>query len=166
MRTKPSGIKGPLRIQVVEGGAVVSSFEQIPFSSNKADLEKGIVDKFFLSMNKGLAKSGEKFLLLDPQQNEENDFDFTVTSPDGPAYLELMEIAPLQGPHEHAPVGYRPYDFAQAIFDGIHQKSQRYPKNMIQDLYLLLYVTHWTDLPPIVIPILMLSQKPMLEGKA
>src|SRR6185503_20501917 len=57
---------------------------------------------------------------------------------------ELMEIAPLTGPYEQAPTEYKPYDFGEAILSGILKKSSRYPKNLGRDIYLLLYVTHWS----------------------
>lgn len=142
--SKPTGHKGAFHVQIGTGGQAVGAFEQIPFSKEKATVESEMVRAFFSSMNNRLSKTGEKFFLSDPKSNEENDFDFTVASPRGPAYLELMEIAPLQGPYEKAPASYKPYEFAKPIFEGILEKSRRYPADMGRDLFLLLYVTHWT----------------------
>ena len=141
---KPTGTSGFFRAQVGADGQVVGSFEKIPFSEEKAAVEKHMVERFIASMNKHLAKMGDRFFLADPQSNSEDDFDFTVSSPNGPAYLELTEIAPLTGPYEQAPAKYKPYDFGKAILSGILEKSNRYPKNMGRDAFLLLYVTHWS----------------------
>lgn len=140
---KPTGISGFFCAHVTADGQIVGSFEKTPFSEDKAAVENQIVDRFIASMNKPLATSGERFCLADPQRNDENNLDFTVTTPSGPAYLELMEIAPLRGPHEGAPAQYKPYEFGKAILLGILKKSNHYPKNIGRDIFLLLYVTHW-----------------------
>lgn len=141
---KPTGITGFFRAQVTADGKVVGSFEKTPFSEGKAEVENQMVERFIASMNKHLEGTGDRFFLAEPQRNDEDDFDFTVALPNGPAYLELMEIAPLSGPHEQAPEKYKPYDFAKAILSGILKKSNRYPKSTGRDIFLLLYVTHWT----------------------
>ena len=142
--TKPTGVSGSFRVHVDADGDVSGSFEQIPFSAAKAVVEQQMAERFFASMNKHLAQSGDRFLLSEPQSNTENDFDFTVASPNGRAYFELMEVAPLHGPYEQAPSTYRPYKFAKAILSRILEKSRRYPKSTGRDLFLLLYVTHWS----------------------
>ena len=141
---KPTGTSGYFQAQMRVDGKVVGSFEAIPFSKEKTELEKHMAERFIASMNKYLETTGDRFFLADPQLNPQDDFDFTVTSPNGPAYLELMEIAPLTGPYEQAPTEYKPYDFSEAILSGILKKSSRYPKSLGRDIYLLLYVTHWS----------------------
>lgn len=141
---KPTGISGFFRVQVVSDGRVSGGFEQTHFSEDKALVEERIVDRFLASMNKHLASSGDRFIYADPKRNPEADFDFTVSAPNGPAYLELMEIAPLAGPYAEAPPSYKPYEFGKAILSGILEKSARYPRNMRRTLLLLTYVTHWT----------------------
>ena len=142
--TKPTGVRGYYRVQTDETGNVCGSFRQIPFSGEKADVEKHIVANFLTSVSKKLPDGEGDFLFWNPRQNKEDDFDFTVDSPRGPAYLELMEARPFAGRYEHAPVSYKPYDYAATIYDDIKRKSERYPKNMAKDLFLLVYVTHWT----------------------
>jgi hypothetical protein len=116
----------------------------IALPKSKVEVERTVVERFIASMNRRLAKNGEQFFLSDPRQNAENDFDFTVTSPKGDAFLELMEIAPLMGPYDKAPPRYNVHEFAESIFRGILEKSQRYPERMEKELFLLCYVTHWT----------------------
>ncbi len=141
---KPTGTSGFFRARVGLDGQIVGSFEMIPYSDDKAAIEKQMAGQFIASMNKHFEKNGSRFFLSDPQTNTENDFDLTVSSPNGPAYMELMEIAPLTGPYDQAPANYKPYDFGKAILEGILWKSNRYPKSLRRDLFLLLYVTHWS----------------------
>ena len=141
---KPTGVSGSFRVHLGEDGQISGSFEQIPFSDAKAAVEKQMVERFIASMDKHLAEIGDQFLLSNPKCNPEDDFDFTVTSPQGLAYLELMEVAPLKGPYDQAPVNYKPYEFAKVILSGVLKKSEHYPKTIEQELFLLLYVTHWS----------------------
>lgn len=140
---KPSGISGFFRVQMNADGNVTGGFHQIPYSPTKSEVERSIATNFIASANKELVKSSESFIFWNPTQNEENDFDFTVETSRGPAYLELMEVAPLAGPYESASARYKPYDLASAVLKGIKEKSAHYPKTMERDLFLLLYVTHW-----------------------
>src|SRR5262249_40433937 len=103
---KPIGNSGPYQVRVHPDGTVTGSFAAIALPNDKKKVEQAIVERFIASMNRQLAKCGEQFLLSDPRQNAENDFDFTVKSPKGDAFLELMEIAPLKGPYDNAPPQY------------------------------------------------------------
>lgn len=141
---KPTGTLGHFTVQNGPDGKVTGSFVTINLPKSKIEIERLTVDRFLSSMNLHLAQSGERFFLSNPVANEENDFDFTVQSTNGKAFLELMEIAPLHGPYDEAPNLLNIYDFSQVIFEGILHKSQRYPNNMTSDLFLLVYVTHWT----------------------
>lgn len=144
---KPSGISGFFGVGFDEKGHISGRFEQTAFSPEKADIEKQMTVSFLAAMNKYCASPDETFPLSNPKQNQENDLDFSIESPNGPAYLELMEIAPLKGPYKTAPPSYRPYDFAKAVLGGIHAKSRHYVGIQGRDLYLLLYVTHWAFTP-------------------
>jgi hypothetical protein len=89
----------------------------------------------------------EPLPISDPHPNPEQDFDFTVTGPDGPAYLELMEIAPLEisgTTFDKAPPEYNAYELAQYIAQKILEKSSRYTNPAPRSLFLLAYVTHWS----------------------
>jgi hypothetical protein len=140
---KPSGINGFFRVGMNAQGQVMGGFEQISFPREKFEVERKIVANFIASMNMHLSKSSDEFIFWDPAQNDENDFDFTVSTSRGPAYLEQMEVAPLSGPYDTAPASYKPFEFANVVLEGIKRKSERYPKTMDRDLFLLLYVTHW-----------------------
>lgn len=69
---------------------------------------------------------------------------FTVTTSNGPAYLELLEAAPLKGKYENTSASYKPYEYAKFILAEIFKKSAKYPKTGVQNIFLLVYVTHWT----------------------
>lgn len=141
---KPTGTSGLFRTTVDQSGTVSGAFEKIAFPESKDDVEDLFASRFIQSMNKHLATAGEKFILADPIRNVENDFDFTVTTSGGPAYLELLEAAPLTGKYENAPASYKPYDYAQSVLAEIQKKSAKYPKTGVRDIFLLVYVTHWT----------------------
>jgi len=139
---KPTGDIGIFRVKVNPDNTVAGEFEKVSFSKTKAEIERQIVDRFINSMNSFSRE--EPFLLSNPQSNDENDFDFTVNFQGRKTFLELMEIAPLNGPYDKAPSMYKPFDFANAIFQGILKKAKHYPRKMTSELFLLLYVTHWT----------------------
>lgn len=140
---KPTGTSGFFRVQARSDGDVVGSFERIAFSQEKAAVELQTADRFIASMNMHRGKTGDRFFLANPSCNRENDFDLTVSTPQGPAYLELMEIAPLAGPYGRAPSKYKSYDLAKTILSGVFEKSDRYPDDAGRPIFLLLYVTHW-----------------------
>lgn len=144
---KPTGTIGPFRVRFNEDQTVTGEFLQVPFSQEKAAIEMDVTQKFISSANKVLSELGEarRFILFDPKQNLEDDFDFSFFTCNGPAYLELMEIAPQTGPYEQAPKKYNVYDYAETIWKGISKKSARYDtKDKETIIYLLLYVTHWS----------------------
>jgi hypothetical protein len=140
---KPTGTLGPIQISSNSDGSISASFSKIPFPTQKAEVERIIVDRFFASVNKQVCPTGDRLVFSEAKQNEENDFDFNFRTPKGPAYLELMEIAPLKGPYDSVPTSYKSYDFARTVFDRLFEKSSHYTKEAGKDLYLLLYVTHW-----------------------
>ena len=87
-----------------------------------------IADWFVGSLTKAAVSTGEAPMFSDLKPNPENDFDFTVSTERGPAYLELQEVAPLNGPYEKAQASYKPYYYAQYILMKILEKSNKYPK--------------------------------------
>lgn len=142
---KPTGDIGFTRTTVVEGGKVGVTFEKIAFPTSKDEVESLIVSDFLASTNAALAPNGETFIFDSPTKNSENDFDFNVQSRHGPAYLELMEIAPLElfGGYGSVPPKYKPYDLAQIVAKKILGKAKRYSGQIGRPLFLLTYITHW-----------------------
>jgi hypothetical protein len=84
---KPTGIDGFFRVGMNAQGQVTGGFEQISFHRKKSEIERQIVANFIASMNMHLSKSSDEFIFWGPAQNEENDFDFTIRTSRGPAYL-------------------------------------------------------------------------------
>jgi hypothetical protein len=147
---KPTGDIGPTQATVVEGGSVEVTFEKIVFPKSKDEIESLIVQDFLASVSKALATHGETFIFCNPTKNRENDFDFNVDSKHGPAFLELMEIAPLElfgGGYDKVPSKFKPYDLAQIVVTKVLKKATRYSGNIGLPLFLLTYTTHWGFTP-------------------
>lgn len=148
---KPTGMIGPNKITVASDGAVEHAFQPVPFSTKKEEVEVLIANDFIASMTQLMtAQGGTRWFMSNPVQNAENDFDFTITLPDGMlAWLELMEIAPLHlfGDHQHVPAKYKPFDFAKIIVGMIMKKAVHYPAASARELHLLTYITHWGFIP-------------------
>lgn len=141
---KPVGRTGYFQAQVVEGGSVLGSYQRLEFPAEKAEVESLIAGWFVDSMARASISAGDEPLFSGLKANPENDFDFTVATKRGPAYLELQEAAPLTGPYESAQASYKPYEYAKYILSKIQEKSVKYPKDGVLDLFLLIYVTHWS----------------------
>lgn len=126
------------------------SVHNVSLPETKAEIEQWVVTAFLRSGDLPINKPflfDQPLPISEPQPNPEQDFDFTVTGLDGPAYLELKEIAPLDlfGPtFEKAPAMYNGYDLAQNIAGMILKKSKGYADPAPKALYLLVYVTHWS----------------------
>lgn len=134
-KLKPTGVTGPVRIS--QEGA---SFRPVVFPKTKEEIEHFIVQGFVSNFCK------EALSILSFEQNEQNDFDFTLQTNLGQKYLELMEIAPLEkirGSYADAPSSYNAYEFAQTILAKILSKSSRYTGLKTPPVMLLLYVTDW-----------------------
>jgi hypothetical protein len=140
---KPTGIGGPLKLGVEADGTAQKEFLQVKYPSDKSDIEKLIAGAFVNSIATVPGPNGQTLHMSELQQNVEDDFDFTVTTGDGLAYLELLEAAPLRGPYEKASPQYMPYDYAQKMLAHIGEKAFRYPFSGVKKIYLLIYVTHW-----------------------
>lgn len=131
-------------------GTARHSFEKIDFPKEKDAVEVLMVSDFISSMDNLMSQNGMKWFMSEPIQNSENDFDFTVTLPDGSkAWLELMEIAPLKlfGGYNKVPGKYKPYDLAKIITAMIMKKAVRYSGSIGRELHLLTYITHWGFTP-------------------
>lgn len=151
MSRKPKGVLGPISAKVVAPDVIDVSFEQIHFPKGKDDTETFVVVRFLRSADKAFrASTGHPFFIANPRKNTLDDFDFDVDTPIGPAYLELMEVAPLektQGGYAGAPASYKPYEFAEYVTAKVMKKSAHYPTHLGRELFLLLYSTHWGFVP-------------------
>jgi len=140
---KPTGKMGIFHTYFDNSRKLCGEFKQIQLPQTKGEIEIFFVSRF---LKDGRRTYREYFLLANPQKNPLDDFDFTIQTPNGSAYLELMEVAPLElykGGYGDAPSSYDQYELAQIIFLKILKKSRKYPKNLTAKLYLLLYVTDW-----------------------
>lgn len=140
---KPTGKSGPYTAKVTLAGDVIGAFEKISFPKDKDNIEEYIVSCFIYS---GVKKFGEYFPISNPHKNKLDDFDFSITTPKGEAYLELMEVAPLElykGGFESATNMIDRYDIAEFAHSKILSKSDKYPDKLSNDLILLLYTTDY-----------------------
>ena len=141
---KPTGRSGFMRFQAKSDGKVEGVYTQLRLPDAKADVER-LMAQWFLDVLANASREGSmEPMFWDLRANAEDDFDFTVSTVRGPAYLELQEIAPLTGPYESAPEKYKPYDLAEYIIEKIRSKSAKYARQKQENLFLLTYVTHWS----------------------
>lgn len=98
-------------------------------------------------MNLELQKSGQSFLLKNPTRLEQDDYDFRVDSPDGPAYLELVEFAPpsLMKSGGYSKIPNSSYSFGRGldVWKLAARKGDKYPVKGWLNRYLLVYTTHY-----------------------
>ena len=138
---KPTGKSGSFRFGIKDSGEASGEFRKIGFPDEKDDIEEVIVSRFIMSAKE---KFKEFFFISQPRKNELDDFDFTVKTQKGEAYLELMEIAPLdlyKAGYEKAPKTYDRCELAEYVVSKVVGKSENYPNNLKRELFLLLYVT-------------------------
>jgi len=50
----------------------------------------------------------------------------------------------VKGGYKNAPKQYRVIDFVDFIYEKLKSKSDKYPKNMGKELFLLIYTTHFS----------------------
>jgi len=130
MPKKPTGKIGFLRIS-----SQGIRFIKTNFPSKKEEIEKLIVERFVDKINSGPKKLIDKF-----EQNQENDFDFTLYQGSTKKYLELMEIVPSEGGYFISSKFYKDLEIAQYIVSKIKKnKSDRYDGNVD----LLIYPTDY-----------------------
>jgi hypothetical protein len=126
---------------MIAPGQHVKSFSQIVFPTTKPEIEKLVLDAA-LGTNCRLRE--HYGLVGKPKQTREQDFDFTLLTADGETYLDLMEVAPLSqtgGSHANGPRSYMAGERADAIWDALAQKSNRYGRPPASGIHLMIYST-------------------------
>lgn len=140
---KPIGVNGPVKIDVSPDSCNIE-FQQLDFPKTKEEIEAFIVRGF---LRDAVANNFLPPLSVAPQQNAQDDFDFTLTIEGHETKsLELMEIAPLEhlrGSYAMAPDKYKPYELAEYIETKVLKKSARYRSSTGSGIVLLVYVTDW-----------------------
>ncbi len=136
MHRKPAGEQGAIACSVQ-----TVNFEPVTLPDEKEAIELHFV-RYFVQ---AAAQIGifEPDLRQELVPNQTDDFDFTVTTSDGPLYIELLEIAPLCGPYEGASGMYDMYERARWVHGEVIKKSRRYQGATDRPIYLLSYTTHW-----------------------
>lgn len=122
-RPKPQGKSGPIR-----AGASGPAWLVISFPEDKAEREQLIAELFVKAFERWVATESEPTIAPfgQPQQNEEDDLDFTIESSVGPMQMELAEFAPLTvfGPRfADAPPSLHPREKAEHAIGLVNMKS-------------------------------------------
>lgn len=142
---KPTGKIGATQVSTATGQVAEVTFDHIQFPTEKSAVERHVAESFIASYAQF---SGDDQFLREPQLNQENDFDLTVESNGSPAYLELMELRPAKGRYtDEQQIKLDVGKYVDWVLTEIRRKSSKYPRNLRQPLFLLLYVTHWAYLP-------------------
>lgn len=141
---KPSGNIGHFRISVGEKD-VKSSRVRIEHSAKKDEIEKYYCERFINAMR----KNGTNILGF--KQNEEDDFDFTLTMPGGKVSLDLAEVTinqPKISPYKKKDSEIFYKDYIDSVINIVKKKSKRkrYQESKTP-IYLLFYCTHWRFTP-------------------
>lgn len=113
--------------------------------------EKGAIELAVLRLAVSLANLYD--LTEPPQQNPENDFDFTLTTRRGDEHVDLMEVTLHldEAPYDQTPTTYNVSEMSKEVLGGILEKSKHYGR-VTQPLHLLLYSTDSRfSLPPRVV---------------
>lgn len=133
---KPSGSCGYLTF----GATGKPAYTPVDFPPNKADLEAMI-------LHGAIATAGHEGINLYnltcvPTQNEESDFDFSLSTVGGNANLDLVEFAPLvgRGGFDAAPVVCWCDERAQELINTVRAKAEHYGTQRTP-LHLLVYIT-------------------------
>jgi hypothetical protein len=138
MPTKPTGHVGPLALEN-KAGEIHHGWKKIAFPKDKEEIEE--------LMMKGFAAVWRKHtgIEIKYKQNPQNEIDFTILEPGGPALIELREVLYRDDegrPYDSRNIKIMASTFAQQIVDAVQEKSKHYgPQGMPVDL--LLYTTHW-----------------------
>lgn len=149
---KPSGTIGPMQISASPDGVVAEQLKVL-WPTDQKEIERKVLGYF----KRELEKQGGKILSIEDGGTTE--LDFLIETPQGKAWLELMEVVvprdknpPFQsGNHRHTALGY-----ADTIWQNVEKKILKYGLKHTVPIDLLLYVTHEQYAPwPAAIYILM-----------
>jgi hypothetical protein len=132
---KPTGDIPFVRV----GGGQVEEL-RVDLPSSKPEIEDWILTRTLRSADReGVPLFGG----FRPDQNPEDDFDYTIQTPYGIQYLDLMEVfVGTTGPHSSAPAAFDGRKRAEEIADAVMNKSESYGQPA-RPLHLLLYSTDW-----------------------
>ena len=139
MATKPTGRIGPFSVTTTPTGAV-GAWNAIKFPKSKEEIERFIVDMWASAMR----RAGATILKIVP--NKQNDFDFTIATPNGPVSMDLVEFIYRDGqgkPYDGETIKIQSADYASQLAETVWKKSAHYGKANSQPIHLLVYVTHW-----------------------
>ncbi len=131
---KPTGELGSLQV-----GTGSATYRRQQWPSEKFAIEAVVLQKAIRFANL-------YDLTQPPRHNEENDFDYTLTTTRGEEDLDLMEVVLRsrldKGGYKALPPSYNIAEIVAAILEGIRHKTRRYGR-AARPLHLLIYSTDW-----------------------
>jgi hypothetical protein len=89
---KPTGMLGRAFVGSDAEGKPAAGFIPITYGESKQDIEA-----YFINAAMRNALRDALHIEGEPQRNGESSFDFTISMPNGKEYIDLMEIALLEG---------------------------------------------------------------------
>ncbi|MFG1201729.1 hypothetical protein V5F29_04975 [Xanthobacter aminoxidans] len=138
MPKKPKGTDG---FVILSSHNNVGGPVEIQLSSNKREREIEIISMFQSSLERWDSKI---LRILDFKDNDESDYDFSVNTNDGPAFVELTEFAPSRGgsPYNNTDQIYNVGDMADQFKSLVDKKNSHYSRGE-RNIILLVYHTHF-----------------------
>lgn len=122
----------------------ILSWQKIVFPKKKEDIEKYICERFAFHM----VKVGATIYSI--EQNEENNFDFTLKLPGGTVYLDLVEIIindSRGSPYSNEQLKISYSDYIDSVLKIVSKKSLKYESKSEIPISLLIYCSHWRFIP-------------------
>ena len=144
MHEKPTGDRGPITL----AGTKIR-WEKIEQPKTKEALEQFYFDIFLIALkNTGIRN-------IQGKQNEENNFDFTLSINAENTYIDMAELVIAEGkgsPYKGQPPRYEFSRYTDAVRKVIEKKNAKYQARSSAPIQLLFYSTHWgfTIAPPII----------------
>ena len=135
MHKKPSGDRGPVTLT---GFGV--RWEKVEHPSTKEALEQFYFDVFLTALR------GTGLRDVCGKQNEENHFDFTLTTQNKTTYVDMAEFIIAEGkgsPYQDESPKYELSQYIDAVQKVIEKKTAKYRSHSSVPIQLLFYPTHW-----------------------
>ena len=139
MIDKPNGSIGALNPKITPTGPRLA-WDGIVLPKTKEGKEKHMMERFI----KNLELKGVRYNRV--YQNTENHFDFSLITPDGQIYVDLMELVYKKekgDPYKNKLTKINVGIYADQIIKNIMKKSSKYVSNEDTPIHLLTYITHW-----------------------
>lgn len=135
---KPSGSIGSTFLESQDGSPHLRTvFLEMP--TEKREIERFVLDRF---QDCQLIYQPEQAISSVVQLSDSSEPDFKATIHNETGFVELTELAPLNGPYASAERVWTVKELADAIMSSIGKKNEIYRERQFTPIYLLIYVSH------------------------